>query len=86
MGRATNLPPQLGQTPPSFSATQVAQKVHSKLQMRASELSGGRSRLQHSQLGRSSSMACSFKTRPAKHSALLSTIHAGSKPALQLLI
>jgi hypothetical protein len=57
IGRTTSSPPQLGQIPLSFSTTQTAQKVHSKLQMRASGLSGGRSRLQHSQLGRSSSMA-----------------------------
>jgi hypothetical protein len=56
-GRATSSPPQLGQMPRSLSLAQVAQKVHSKLQMRASELCGGRSQLQHSQLGRSSSIA-----------------------------
>jgi hypothetical protein len=36
---------------------QSLQKVHSKVQMRASAESAGRSRLQHSQLGRSWSMA-----------------------------
>jgi len=57
MGRGTRLPPQLGQTPFNFVSTQSAQKVHSYVQMRASLLSGGRSRSQHSQLGRNSSMA-----------------------------
>ena len=51
------LPPQFGQTPPSTSSTQSAQKVHSKVQIIASRASGGRSLSQHSQLGRSSSMA-----------------------------
>src|ERR1700685_3756336 len=32
IGRTTSSPPQLGQMPLSFSATQPAQKVHSKLQ------------------------------------------------------
>jgi len=54
-GRGTNSPPQLGHLPPSFVSTHDAQNVHSKEQMRASVESGGRSLLQHSQLGRSSS-------------------------------
>ena len=53
----TNSPPQLGQTLPSFTDAQSAQNVHSKVQMRASVDSFGKSRLQHSQLGRSASMA-----------------------------
>jgi hypothetical protein len=85
MGRTTSSPPQFGQMPLSFSVTQAAQKVHSKLQMRASGLSGGRSRLQHSQLGRSSNMASSLQT-PSKHGVARSTIHAGSTPAMQRLI
>jgi hypothetical protein len=56
IGRTTNPPPQLGQTPPNRSSAQVAQNVHSKLQMRAAGLSGGKSTSQHSQLGRNSSM------------------------------
>jgi hypothetical protein len=55
-GRTVNSPPQLGQTPWSFVFTQSAQNVHSKVQMRASGDSAGKSRLQHSQLGRSWSM------------------------------
>ena len=39
------------------NSAQSRQKVHSKEQMRASRLDGGRSRSQHSQPGRSSSMA-----------------------------
>ena len=57
IGRAVNPPPQFGQTPPSVSSTQSRQKVHSKVQIIASRLSGGRSRSQHSQLGRNSSIA-----------------------------
>jgi hypothetical protein len=45
----------LGQTLPSFAVAQSAQNVHSNVQMRASVDSFGRSRLQHSQLGRSAS-------------------------------
>jgi hypothetical protein len=54
MGRGTNPPPQLGQTLCKMFTTQSAQNVHSKLQIRASVEDGGRSRSQHSQLGRSS--------------------------------
>lgn len=56
IGLATRFPPQLGQTPPKTSSAHVAQKVHSNVQMTASLLEGGRSRSQHSQLGRNSSM------------------------------
>ena len=51
IGRATKPPPQLGQTPFKMSSAHAAQKVHSKVQMRASALSGGRSASQHSQFG-----------------------------------
>jgi len=56
MGRATRLPPQLGQMPCRRDPAQSRQKVHSYVQIMASEESGDRSRLQHSQLGRNSSM------------------------------
>jgi len=57
-GRETSSPPQLGHMPPlSRFFTQSTQKVHSNVQMRASGESPGRSLLQHSQLGRSSSMS-----------------------------
>ena len=56
LGRATNSPPQLGQRPLSFVSAHDAQKVHSNEQTRASVASGGRSLLQHSQFGLSSSM------------------------------
>ena len=51
-GRATSSPPQLGQWPLSVVSAHDAQKVHSNEQIRASIASGGRSLLQHSQLGR----------------------------------
>ena len=51
IGRTVKFPPQFGQTPPRRASAQSAQKVHSKEQMRASGLSAGRSRSQHSQLG-----------------------------------
>lgn len=54
-GRGTKPPPQLGQTFPSKPSTQVAQNVHSKLQIRASSEAGGKGLLQCSQVGRSSS-------------------------------
>jgi hypothetical protein len=60
IGRLTKLPLQFGQTPPNTVAAHSAQNVHSKLQIRASGLSGGRSRLQHSQFGFSFIMACSY--------------------------
>lgn len=56
-GRAVNSPPQFGHRSASTWVVQYAQNVHSKEQMRATAESGGRSALQHSQLGLSSSMA-----------------------------
>ena len=56
-GRLNNSPPQLGHTPLRIVLAQSTQKVHSNVQIRASADSGGRSRLQHSQLGRSWSIA-----------------------------
>jgi hypothetical protein len=56
IGRGTKLPPQLGQTPCNTPSTHAAQKVHSNVQIRASALSGGKSRSQHSQFGLSSSI------------------------------
>jgi hypothetical protein len=56
-GRATSSPPQFGQRPCSAPSAQLAQNVHSNEQMRASVESGGKSLSQHSQPGRSSSMA-----------------------------
>src|SRR5580658_4492943 len=54
IGRGSKPPPQFGQTLNNTLSTQSAQKVHSKVQMRASVDAGGRSRSQHSQFGRSS--------------------------------
>lgn len=56
IGRRTSSPRQFGQTPPSFNSAQALQNVHSKVQILASGDSLGRSRSQHSQLGRISSM------------------------------
>jgi hypothetical protein len=55
IGRRTSSPPQLAQMKPSFLSAHSTQNVHSKVQMYASRESGGKSRSQHSQLGRSSS-------------------------------
>ena len=63
LGLATSSPPQLGQMPISTVWAQETQKVHSNEQMRASPDSGGRSRSQHSQLGRSSSMLTDSKAK-----------------------
>ena len=56
IGRGANPLPQFGQTLSRTVSTQVAQNVHSKLQMRASSDSGGNGLLQCSQVGLSSSM------------------------------
>src|SRR4051812_5623262 len=53
LGRATSSPPQFGHLPLSTEVAHPRQNVHSKEQMSASADCGGRSRLQHSQLGRS---------------------------------
>src|SRR5688500_18520824 len=55
IGRAVKPPPQFGQTFDRRWSTQSAQKVHSKVHIRASTEFGGRSRSQPSQLGLSSS-------------------------------
>jgi hypothetical protein len=57
IGRGAKLPPQFGQTPLSLVSTQSRQNVHSKVQIIASAAAGGKSLSQHSQLGRSSSIA-----------------------------
>ena len=59
IGRGEKLPPQFGQTPLSLVSTQSRQNVHSNVQIIASVAAGGKSLSQHSQLGRSSSMASS---------------------------
>jgi hypothetical protein len=60
IGRGTRLPPQLGQRPPNLLSTQSRQNVHSNEQIIASAAAGGKSLLQHSQLGRSSSISSSL--------------------------
>jgi hypothetical protein len=62
IGRTWKAPPQFGQRSPSFVVEHSVQNVHSKLQMSASVASGGKSLLQHSQFGRSSSIAGPPKT------------------------
>lgn len=56
-GRYSKPPPQFGQTFRSIVVTHASQKVHSKLQIIASDASGGRALPHASQDGRSSSMA-----------------------------
>ncbi len=63
-GPRREAPPQLGQTSCSTAATQSAQNVHSKLQIRASSDDGGSGRSQFSQVGRSSSMPESYAVPP----------------------
>jgi hypothetical protein len=55
-GRGAKLPPQFGQMPLRRFSTQSRQKVHSNVQTIALVADGGKSALQHSQLGRSSSI------------------------------
>jgi hypothetical protein len=76
-GRGTNPPPQLGQTLCKMVSTQSAQNVHSKLHIRAEVEDGGRSRSQHSQLGRSSRaiVASPFKSAEGGGAALLPRSH-----------
>jgi hypothetical protein len=60
IGRGENPPPQFEQTFRRTVSTQTRQKVHSKLQIMASIDSGGRARLQCSQVGLNSSMPTSL--------------------------
>jgi hypothetical protein len=62
-GRRTSSPPQFGQAPAKRVSAQSAQKVHSKVQIIAFRASGGRSRSQHSQFGRSCSMRLVLQAR-----------------------
>src|SRR6187455_2761454 len=66
MGRGAKPPPQLGQTSSRTDPTHSAQKVHSKLQIRASSDAGGSGREQFSQVGRSSSMSRKYAERRAR--------------------
>ena len=54
-GRCTSSPPQFGHVPRRTCVAQSSQNVHSKVQIVACVESGGKSRSQHSQFGRSSS-------------------------------
>src|SRR5882724_10417027 len=60
-GRRTSSPPQFGQRPFRTRSAQSLQNVHSNEHIMASRVSGGRSRSQHSQLGRSASIVLSFQ-------------------------
>src|SRR5262245_6929454 len=63
IGLGENPPPQLGQTFSRTSSTHALQKVHSKLQIIASVVSGGTGLLQCSQVGlRSTGLARSAQT------------------------
>jgi hypothetical protein len=65
-GRRTSSPPQFGQRPPgSRWPTHSAQNVHSNEQISASAASAGKSLLQHSQLGLSSSIGLPFRVAAA---------------------
>jgi hypothetical protein len=81
LGRATNSPPQFGHNPFNALSAQLAQKVHSNEQMRASLESGASGLSQHSQVGRSCSMLspqdgenlarhCKFNGFPSNTAAL----------------
>src|SRR5579862_2049127 len=70
-GRAMSSPPQFGHLPASTAPAQPRQNVHSNEQINASADSGGRSRSQHSQLGRISSIGVS---KVAGRQALLPVI------------
>jgi hypothetical protein len=61
----TRSPPQFGQVPFNTLSAQAAQNVHSNEHIRACVLSAGKSRSQHSQLGRNSSMEAIPRFEPA---------------------
>jgi hypothetical protein len=71
LGRRTSSPPQFGQTLQSFFSAHSAQNVHSNVQILAAVLSLGRSRSQHSQLGRSCNMAGSLPSFACLDSCLV---------------
>ena len=56
IGRGINSPPQFGQTQLCLESAHSVQNVHSKVQIIAPASWGKRSQLQHSQLGRISSI------------------------------
>ncbi len=89
MGRTTKLPPQLGHTPPNTLSAQLTQNVHSNAQIRASVLSGGKSRSQHSQLGFNVSMpatsALRCATRLGGDMAILSLLRKGPSGTLKAI-
>jgi hypothetical protein len=58
-GRSTKFPLQFGQVLLKCCSAQAAQKVHSKVHIRASVAEGGKSLSQHSQLGFSASIGVS---------------------------
>ena len=62
------MPPQLGHLKRSFDSVQEAQNVHSNVQMNASAEDGGRSVLQHSQFGLSSSIEFSLRSNETEMS------------------
>jgi hypothetical protein len=68
IGRSTKFPLQFGQMLLNLSSAHSAQKVHSKVHIRASVAEGGRSLSQHSQLGFRASIIVSpvFFTRLTK--------------------
>jgi hypothetical protein len=76
-GRRTNSPPQFGHRPPARRVrAQSAHHVHSKEQIIASRLSGGRSRPQHSQSGLSSSI---FASPGGRSSARVRSLRRASR-------
>jgi hypothetical protein len=66
IGRAMKPPPQFGHTLESTVSTQLAQNVHSKLQIRALVALGGRATLQFSQVG----LSWSIGVHPFRNSDL----------------
>lgn len=60
IGRGEKLPPQLGHWLPKIPEAHDWQNVHSNVQVTASLESGGKSLLQHSQLGLNSSIEFSL--------------------------
>ncbi len=88
MGREVKLPPQFGQICFKVFSTQLTQKVHSNVHIIASSDSGGKSLLQHSQLGLSSNMVFPFfnKHYPCKAGQFLTFSGVNSDKLLTKLL
>jgi hypothetical protein len=80
-GRSTSSPLQFGHLPPNKPSEHVTQNVHSNVQILASVESGGRSRLQHSQFGLSSSIGFSQSDHSIEPSGVQRAVRRSRLPS-----